>query len=175
MLKSLNHVAIAVPDLQAAIDFYQNQMGLHVSDPKDLPEHGVTVSVARLPNMVIELLHPLGDNSPIAKFLERNPKGGMHHMSFDVDNVEEARDDLVAQGVEIIGDGEPKIGFHGTPVIFLKPQNGVLIELQELRRVTEDMSAQDEHEPLPSSRPPQKTEDGLESVSCTFDAEVGDE
>jgi len=167
MLGNLNHVAVAVSDLDEAVSFYRDTLGMFVSDPKDLPEHGVTVSVVRFPNMVMELLYPLGDNSPIAKFLERNPKGGMHHVSFEVDNIPQTVKDLTAKGVSLVGDGTPKIGFHGTPVVFLKPVNGVLIELEETRHVTENMGIPSQHTPFPSSKPPYDSR-GVEPIQITF-------
>jgi len=133
MLGRLNHVAIAVPDLEAAARVYREKLGAQVSTPQKLPEHGVTVVFVDLPNTRIELLEPLGVSSPIAKFLERHPDGGMHHLCYEVDDVREARDRLVLEGARILGDGEPKIGAHGKPVIFLSPKDfcGTLIELEE--------------------------------------------
>ena len=134
MIGRLNHVAIAVPDLAAAAATYRDTLGAKVSAPMDLPEHGVTVVFVELPNTKIELLQPLGDNSPIKKFLESNPAGGVHHLSFDVDDILAARDQLKAAGKRVLGDGEPRIGAHGTPVLFLHPKdfNGTLVEVEEV-------------------------------------------
>lgn len=134
MLGRLNHVAIAVPDLEAAARVYRETLGAQVSAPQSLPEHGVTVVFVDLPNTRIELLEPLGETSPIAKFLERNPQGGMHHLCYEVGDVRGASDRLAREGARILGDGEPKIGAHGKPVIFLSPKDfcGTLIELEEV-------------------------------------------
>jgi methylmalonyl-CoA/ethylmalonyl-CoA epimerase len=133
MLERLNHVAIAVKDLAAASARYRHQLGAEVSMPSSLPEHGVTVAFVELPNTKIELLEPLGENSPIAKFLERNPDGGIHHLCYEVDDILSARDRLIAAGARILGDGEPRIGAHGKPVLFLHPKdfNGTLLELEQ--------------------------------------------
>ena len=133
MLGRLNHVALAVPDLEAAARLYRDKLGAQISEPQALPEHGVRVVFIELPNTRIELLEPLGENSPIAAFLTKNPVGGMHHLSYEVDDVRAAADRLRAEGVRILGDGEPKIGAHGRPVIFLSPKDfaGTLIELEE--------------------------------------------
>ena len=133
MIGKLNHVAIAVPDLEAASAFYRNALGGDVSAPHALPEHGVTTVFVELPNTKIELLHPLGDNSPIAAFLAKNPAGGMHHVCYEVEDIMAARDKLVAEGVRVLGGGEPKIGAHGKPVLFLHPKDGLgtLIELEQ--------------------------------------------
>jgi methylmalonyl-CoA/ethylmalonyl-CoA epimerase len=133
MIGRLNHVAIAVPDLEAAAALYRDGLGARVSQPERLPEHGVTVVVVELPNARIELLHPLGDGSPIAGFLERNPAGGLHHVCFEVDDVRAARDRLEGRGARVLGDGEPKTGAHGKPVLFLHPKDfcGTLVELEE--------------------------------------------
>ena len=134
MLNKLNHVAIAVPDLNAARAQYANAFGADVSEAKDLPDHGVTVVMVTLPNVRIELLHPLGENSPIQNFLNRNPLGGVHHMCFEVPNLIQARDQLAQNGVQVIGDGTPKAGYDGHPVLFFNPKNtqGTLIELKEV-------------------------------------------
>ncbi len=136
MLGRLNHVAIAVPDLAAAARLYRERLGAAVSGPQALPEHGVTVAFVDLPNTRIELLEPLGDASPIAGFLARNPDGGKHHLCYEVDDIRAARDRLVAEGARILDGGEPKIGAHGTPVLFLHPKDfgGTLIELEEAKR-----------------------------------------
>lgn len=133
MLGRLNHVAIAVPDLEEAARLYRERLGAKVSEPQPLPEHGVTVVFVDLPNTRIELMQPLGPNSPIAGFLTRNPSGGMHHLCFEVADIRAARDTLVAEGARISGDGEPKIGAHGKPVLFLHPKDfaGTLIELEQ--------------------------------------------
>jgi methylmalonyl-CoA/ethylmalonyl-CoA epimerase len=133
MLGRLNHVAIAVPDLAAAARLYGRKLGARVSAPQRLPEHGVSVAFVELPNTRIELLEPLGDNSPIAKFLERHPEGGMHHLCYEVADIRAALDRLKHEGARVVGDGEPKIGAHGRPVIFLSPKDfmGTLIELEE--------------------------------------------
>lgn len=129
----LNHVAIAVPDLCKAARRYQ-MMGGTVSAVQDLPDHGVSVVFVELPNTKIELLHPFGDQSPIAAFLAKNPSGGIHHLCFEVDDILKARDRLAADGVRILGDGTPKIGAHGKPVLFLHPKDfdGTLIEIEEI-------------------------------------------
>jgi methylmalonyl-CoA/ethylmalonyl-CoA epimerase len=134
MIGRLNHVAIAVPDLDAAIARYVGPLGARVGVPVDQPDHGVTVVFIELPNTKIELLHPLGDGSPIAGFLARNPDGGIHHMCFEVPDILAARAALVAAGARVLGSGEPKIGAHGKPVLFLHPKdfNGCLIELEQV-------------------------------------------
>jgi methylmalonyl-CoA/ethylmalonyl-CoA epimerase len=133
MIGRLNHVAIAVADLNAASARYRDSLGARISAVQSLPEHGVTVAFVELPNTKIELLEPLGDNSPIAKFLQKNPDGGMHHVCFEVDDIRAARDQLLREGARVLGDGEPKIGAHGKPVLFLHPKdfNGALIELEQ--------------------------------------------
>jgi methylmalonyl-CoA/ethylmalonyl-CoA epimerase len=134
MIGRLNHVAIAVRDVVAASAHYREQLGAEVSQPSPLPEHGVTVAFVLLPNAKIELLEPLGDASPIAGFLEKNPDGGMHHLCYEVDDIVAARDRLIAAGARILGDGAPKIGAHGKPVLFLHPKdfNGTLLELEQV-------------------------------------------
>ncbi len=133
MIGRLNHVAIAVPDLDAAVAVYRDTLGAMVSAPVDELDHGVTVVFVELPNTKIELLFPLGDSSPIAGFLEKNPSGGMHHVCYEVDNILAARDKLVEQGARILGNGEPRIGAHGKPVLFLHPKDmcGTLVELEQ--------------------------------------------
>ncbi|MGB0747364.1 MAG: methylmalonyl-CoA epimerase [Magnetospiraceae bacterium] len=133
MIGRLNHVAIAVPDLEAAAATYRGILGAKVSDPQDEPDHGVTVVFVELPNTKIELLYPLGENSPIAKYLEKNPMGGMHHVCYEVEDILAARDQLKATGARVVGDGEPKIGAHGKPVLFLHPKDfcGTLTELEQ--------------------------------------------
>lgn len=134
MLGRLNHVAIVVPDLAAATAKYRDQLGATVSDPQPLPEHGVTVVFVQVANTKTELLEPLGEGSPVVAFLEKNPSGGMHHMCYEVDDIIASRDALKAQGVRVLGDGEPKIGAHGKPVLFLHPKDfdGTLIELEQV-------------------------------------------
>src|SRR3954469_14880338 len=134
MIGRLNHVAIAVRDLAAATRLYRETLGAEVSAPLAQPAHGVTVVFIELPNTKIELLAPLGQDSPIAKFLERNPDGGMHHICYEVDDIIAARDRLQADGARVLGTGEPKIGAHGKPVLFLHPKdfNGTLIELEQV-------------------------------------------
>ncbi|CAN7490464.1 methylmalonyl-CoA epimerase [Phyllobacterium sp. LjRoot231] len=133
MLGRLNHVAIAVPDLEAASVIYRDTLGARLTQPQALPEHGVTVVFIDVGNTKIELLEPLGADSPIAAFLAKNPSGGMHHVCYEVPNILAARDRLKEQGARILGDGEPKIGAHGKPVLFLHPKdfNGTLIELEQ--------------------------------------------
>jgi methylmalonyl-CoA/ethylmalonyl-CoA epimerase len=134
MIGRLNHVAIAVPDLEKASAVYRNTLGARVSPPLPQPDHGVTVVFIELPNTKIELLHPLGEGSPIAKFLEKNPDGGMHHICYEVDDIIRARDRLKAEGARVIGNGEPKIGAHGKPVLFLHPKDfcGTLVEIEQV-------------------------------------------
>ena len=133
MIGRLNHVAIAVPDLEQGTAVYRDNLGAAVSEPMSLPEHGVTVVFVELPNTKIELLYPLGENSPIAGFLEKNPSGGIHHICYEVDDIIAARDRLVAAGPRVLGDGEPKVGAHNKPVIFLHPKDfqGTLVELEQ--------------------------------------------
>ena len=134
MIGRLNHVAIAVPDLDAASEQYKTMLGADVGAPQDEPDHGVTVVFITLPNTKIELLYPLGDGSPIQGFLDKNPSGGIHHVCYEVEDIKAAADHLAAQGARVLGDGEPKIGAHGKPVLFLHPKdfNGTLIELEEV-------------------------------------------
>jgi len=133
MIGRLNHVAIAVPDLVAASAVYRDILGARVSEPVELPAHGVTTVFVALDNTKIELLHPLGDGSPIAPFLARNPSGGVHHICYEVDDILVARDRLTAAGARVLGDGEPAIGAHGKPVLFLHPKDicGTLVELEQ--------------------------------------------
>ena len=134
MIGRLNHVAIAVKDLAAATAVYRDTLGATVSAPQPVPEHGVTVVFVTLPNTKIELLQPLGASSPIARFLDANKDGGMHHVCYEVDDIIAARDRLTAQGARVIGDGTPKIGAHGKPVLFLHPKDfcGTLVELEQV-------------------------------------------
>jgi len=134
MIGRLNHVAIAVPDLASAAEQYRALLGARVSDPIDEPAHGVTVVFVELPNTKIELLHPLGADSPIAGFLARNPAGGLHHLCYEVEDILAARDRLVDGGARVLGDGAPKTGAHGKPVLFLHPKDfsGTLIELEQV-------------------------------------------
>lgn len=133
MIGRLNHVAIAVPDLAAGVKLYRETLGAKVSDPQPEPDHGVTVVFIELPNTKVELLEPLGEGSPITGFLEKNPAGGIHHICYEVDDILAARDRLKAQGARVLGTGEPKIGAHGKPVLFLHPKdfNGTLVELEQ--------------------------------------------
>ncbi len=133
MIGRLNHVAIAVKDLAAATAVYKDVLGAQVTDPLEQPEHGVTVVFITLPNTKIELLEPLGEGSPIAKFLEKSPDGGIHHVCYEVDDIIAARDRLKSQGARVLGDGTPKIGAHGKPVLFLHPKDfcGTLVELEQ--------------------------------------------
>ncbi|OBQ79409.1 MULTISPECIES: methylmalonyl-CoA epimerase [unclassified Mesorhizobium] len=133
MLGRLNHVALAVPNLAAATAAYRDTLGAQLSEPQALPEHGVTVVFVDVGNTKIELLEPLGDASPIAAFLAKNPSGGMHHVCYEVDDILAARDQLKASGARVLGDGNPKIGAHGKPVLFLHPKDffGTLVELEQ--------------------------------------------
>lgn len=133
MIGRLNHVAIAVPDLAAASAAYRDRLGARISKAVPQPDHGVTTVFVELPNTKIELLEPLGEDSPIARFLARNPDGGIHHLCYEVDDIVEARDRLLAGGLRVLGDGEPRIGAHGKPVLFLHPKDlcGTLVELEE--------------------------------------------
>jgi methylmalonyl-CoA/ethylmalonyl-CoA epimerase len=133
MIGCLNHVAIVVPDLESAADVYRNTLGAKVTEEEDQPEHGVTTVFIELPNTKIELLGVFGENSPISAFLERNPNGGIHHLCYEVPNIKAARDKLLEQGARVLGEGEPKIGAHGKPVLFLHPKDfcGTLLELEE--------------------------------------------
>jgi methylmalonyl-CoA/ethylmalonyl-CoA epimerase len=133
MIGRLNHVAIAVPDLEAATAVYRDTLGAKVTPPAEQPEHGVSVVFIELPNTKIELLEPLGEKSPIQAFLDRSPAGGIHHVCYEVDDILAARDQLKAQGARVLGDGEPKIGAHGKPVLFLHPKDmlGTLVELEQ--------------------------------------------
>ena len=134
MIGKLNHVAIAVPDLAAATALYRDTLGAKVSAPIEQPAHGVTVVFVTLDNTKIELLHPLGDNSPIKAFLDRNAAGGIHHVCYEVEDIYAARDKLKAEGARVLGDGEPKIGAHDKPVLFLHPKDflGTLVELEQV-------------------------------------------
>jgi methylmalonyl-CoA/ethylmalonyl-CoA epimerase len=133
MIGRFNHVAIAVPDLEAAVKTYRDVLGAKVSAPQDEPDHGVTVVFIELPNTKVELLYPLGEKSPIQGFLDKNPGGGIHHICYEVDDIMVARDQLKAKGARVLGDGNPKIGAHGNPVLFLHPKDfyGTLVELEQ--------------------------------------------
>jgi len=133
MIGRLNHVAIVVPDLAAARALYHDTLGAEVSEAVDMPEHGVTTVFVTLPNTKIELLHPLGEGSPVQSFLDRNPAGGMHHVCYEVDDILAARDRMKAEGARVLGDGEPRIGAHDKPVLFLHPKDfcGTLVELEQ--------------------------------------------
>jgi len=134
MLGRLNHVAIVVPDLAAATALYRDTMGATVSEAVDQPDHGVTTVFIELPNTKIELLHPLGDNSPVAAFLAKNPSGGMHHVCYEVEDIEVAVARVTAGGMRVLGDGKPRMGAHGKPVVFLHPKDacGTLVELEQV-------------------------------------------
>lgn len=136
MIGRLNHVAIVVPDLDAAVRTYREGLGAAVSVPQDVPEHGVRVVFVTLPNAKVELVSPLGEGSPVAAFLDRNPAGGMHHVCFEVQDLRAARDRLLAEGMRVLGSGEPKTGAHGLPVLFLHPKDlhGTLVELEEVAK-----------------------------------------
>lgn len=133
MLGRLNHVAIAVPDLAAGIAVYEQTLGAKVSAPQPEPDHGVTVVFVDLGNTKVELLEPLGEGSPIAGFLEKNPSGGIHHICYEVDDIQSAKERMIQEGARVLGDGEPKIGAHGKPVLFLHPKDfcGTLVELEQ--------------------------------------------
>ena len=133
MIGRLNHVALVVPDLQKAAEAYRQQLGAKVTAPLALPEHGVKIVFVELPNTKIELMEPWGEASTVRAFLEKNPSGGMHHLCYEVADIFVARDELKAQGARLLGDGEPKIGAHGKPVLFLHPRDffGTLIELEQ--------------------------------------------
>ena len=134
MIGKLNHVAIVVPDLAAASALYRNALGATVTEPVPLPDHGVTTVFVELPNTKIELLHPLGEGSPVQKFLDGNPSGGMHHVCYEVEDIHAAIEHLVAEGARVLGDGKPRTGAHGLPVVFLHPKDfcGTLVELEEV-------------------------------------------
>ena len=134
MIGNLNHVAIVVPDLAEASELYRSSFGADVSEPKPLPEQGVTTVFVNLPNTKIELLHPLGEGSPVEKFLANNPKGGIHHVCYEVQDINAAIAKLTEEGMTVLGDGKPSIGAHGLPVVFLHPKDafGTLIELEEV-------------------------------------------
>ncbi|MGB8274518.1 MAG: methylmalonyl-CoA epimerase [Alphaproteobacteria bacterium] len=133
MIGRLNHVAIVVPDLEAARRLYRDTLGAKVSKAEDFPAHGVSVVFVELPNTKIELMHPLGDKSPVSHFLERNPAGGVHHICLEVEDILAARDHIKGKGARIIGDGEPKTGAHDKPVLFLHPKDfcGTLVEIEQ--------------------------------------------
>jgi len=134
LIGRLNHVAIVVPDLEAGAAVYRDTLGAAVSTPQALPEHGVTVVFVELPNTKIELLEVLGEGSPVAPFLERNPSGGIHHICYEVEDILSARDQMIKSGARVLGDGEPKTGAHGKPVLFLHPKDflGTLVELEQI-------------------------------------------
>ena len=134
MIGRLNHVAIAVPDLEEGIRLYRDVLGAKVSEPQDEPDHGVTVVFVELPNTKIELLYPLGEGSPIQGFLDKNTSGGIHHLCYEVEDILAARDQLLKNGARVLGTGEPKTGAHGKPVLFLHPKdfNGTLVELEQV-------------------------------------------
>ena len=134
MIGNINHIAIAVPDLETAAARWRDTLGADVSAPQSLPEHGVRIVFVTQPNSKVELMEPLGESSPIAAFLARNPYGGMHHICYEVSDIRAARDRLVDDGARVLGDGEPRTGAHGNPVLFLHPKDfcGTLIELEEV-------------------------------------------
>ena len=134
MIGNINHIAIAVPDLETAAARWRDTLGAAVSAPQSLPEHGVRIVFVTQPNSKVELMEPLGESSPIAAFLARNPDGGMHHICYEVSDIRAARDRLVDDGARVLGDGEPRTGAHGNPVLFLHPKDfcGTLIELEEV-------------------------------------------
>ena len=134
MIGNINHIAIAVPDLETAAARWRDTLGADVSAPQSLPEHGVRIVFVTQPNSKLELMEPLGESSPIAAFLARNPDGGMHHICYEVSDIRAARDRLVDDGARVLGDGEPRTGAHGYPVLFLHPKDfcGTLIELEEV-------------------------------------------
>lgn len=134
MIGNINHIAIAVPDLETAVARWRDTLGADVSAPQSLPEHGVRIVFVTQPNSKVELMEPLGESSPIAAFLARNPDGGMHHICYEVSDIRAARDRLVDDGARVLGDGEPRTGAHGNPVLFLHPKDfcGTLIELEEV-------------------------------------------
>ncbi len=135
MIGKLNHVAIVVPDLAAAAMLYKTTLGGQVTEPVDLPDQGVTTVFVELPNTKIELLHPLGEGSPVQKFLDNNPSGGMHHVCYEVEDIHAAIAHLESEGARVLGDGKPSIGAHGLPVVFLHPKDfcGTLVELEEVK------------------------------------------
>ena len=134
MIEKLNHIAIAVPNLEDSISMYRNVLGAEVTEPQDLPEHGVRVAFVELENTKVELLLPIGENSPITSYLNKNASGGMHHICYEVSDIIEARDKLLNNGMRILGGSEPKIGAHGKSVLFLHPKDfcGTLIELEQV-------------------------------------------
>ncbi|NKB77133.1 MAG: methylmalonyl-CoA epimerase [Gammaproteobacteria bacterium] len=134
MIGKLNHVAIVVPNIDNATALYRDSLGATVSDQVDLPDHGVTTVFVELPNTKIELLHPLGEQSPIQRFLDKNPDGGIHHVCYEVEDISVAIDSLVKDGLRVLGDGKPRIGAHGKPVVFLHPKDmvGTLVELEQV-------------------------------------------
>jgi len=134
LIGKLNHVAIVVPDLAAASALYKDALGATVTEPVALPDHGVTTVFVELPNTKIELLHPLGEGSPVQKFLDGNPSGGMHHVCYEVEDIHAAIEHLVAEGARVLGNGKPRTGAHGLPVVFLHPKDfcGTLVELEEV-------------------------------------------
>lgn len=133
MIGKLNHVAVAVPDLEAGTAVYRDTLGAKVSEPQEEPDHGVVVVFVELPNTKIELLHPLGEKSPIAGFLAKNPGGGIHHVCYEVEDIKAAAEKMKAEGARVLGDGNPRIGAHGKPVLFLHPKDfcGTLVELEQ--------------------------------------------
>ena len=174
MIGNLAHVAIAVPDLNAAIHQYENIFGAFVSTPQDLPLHGVRVAMVKLPNTIIELITPLGQSSPIENFLKNNPQGGIHHLCYEVTDILKARDTLTAAGLRVLGEGTPKPGYHGNPVLFFHPKDslGVLIELEEVG-VTISEGRKDAPPLAPVHSPRTSTESlkGAGSVEIAFEVD----
>lgn len=174
MIGNLSHVAIAVPDLEAAINQYENIFGVFVTSPQDLPDHGVRVAMVKLSNTTIELITPLGEASPLVNFLKKNPQGGIHHLCYEVTDITKARDTLTAAGLRVIGDGKPTPGYHGNPVLFFHPKDclGALIELEEI-----GVSKPQEHcqHPLGTIHTPSQnasdTLGGVEGIGIKFEVD----
>lgn len=170
MIGNLSHVAIAVPDLEAAIHQYENVFGAFVTSPQDLPSHGVRVAMVKLANTTIELITPVAEASPLKNFLKKNPQGGIHHLCYEVTNITKARDTLTAAGLRVIGDGNPTPGYRGNPVLFFHPKDclGALIELEEIGVAKVQKPSQHSvgviHTPTPTPTPTQNTSDSLGGV-----------
>jgi methylmalonyl-CoA/ethylmalonyl-CoA epimerase len=170
LIGNLGHIAIAVPDLDAAIHQYENVFGAFVSAPQDHPPHGVRVAMVKLPNTTLELITPLGEASPLDNFLKRNPQGGIHHLCYEVTDITKARDTLTAAGLRVIGDGVPTPGYHGNPVLFFHPKDslGVLIELEEIG------PSKDQERVGPVHTPSQRDSEsfrGTEGIGIKFDVD----
>ncbi|MBA3813025.1 MAG: methylmalonyl-CoA epimerase [Alphaproteobacteria bacterium] len=172
MIGNLSHIAIAVPDLDAAINQYENIFGAFVSTPSDLPSHGVRIAMVKLPNTTIELITPLGKTSPLKNFLKKNPEGGIHHLCYEVLNISKARDTLIAAGLRVIGDGVPTPGYHGNPVLFFHPKDclGALIELEEIGLLKDHERHTHPIQPVHSSSPSESFR-GTESIGISFDVD----